>query len=121
MPREVIGDRDAYQVQVRWAVDRDVQVGVVGCEGRSLVWLLFGSDDKALAKVGEWVRQNLDERTIADDEQRGRELLNFFDTFHAGTDGPGYQGIWSDLGRAECNRLIRVLRRARDQAYGRDE
>jgi hypothetical protein len=30
-------------------------------------------------------------------------------------------GQWSDLDRAGINQLIRVLREARDSAYGRDE
>ena len=30
-------------------------------------------------------------------------------------------GWWVDLSREQVNRLIRVLRRARDQAYGADE
>ena len=30
-------------------------------------------------------------------------------------------GLYVDLGRAEINHAIRVLRRARDQAFGRDE
>lgn len=30
-------------------------------------------------------------------------------------------GLYSDLDRDGINRLIRILRRARDQAYGRDE
>jgi len=30
-------------------------------------------------------------------------------------------GLWSDLDRQGCNDLIRILRRARDSAFGRDE
>ncbi len=33
----------------------------------------------------------------------------------------GETGLWSSLDRTGCNDLIRVLRRARDQAFGRDE
>ena len=29
--------------------------------------------------------------------------------------------MYVDLGRYEINQLIRILRRARDQAFGRDE
>lgn len=29
--------------------------------------------------------------------------------------------VWGTLDRAGCNRAIRTLRRARDQAFGRDE
>jgi len=30
-------------------------------------------------------------------------------------------GLWADLDRQGCNDLIRILRRARDSAFGRDE
>lgn len=30
-------------------------------------------------------------------------------------------GVWGTLDREGCNRMIRALRRARDQAFGRDE
>lgn len=33
----------------------------------------------------------------------------------------GVTGLWTDLDRRGCNDLIRVLRRARDSAFGRDE
>ena len=33
----------------------------------------------------------------------------------------GYDSVWADLTRADVNEMIRVLRRARDQAFGRDE
>lgn len=33
----------------------------------------------------------------------------------------GETGLWTDLDRKGCNDLIRVLRRARDSAFGRDE
>jgi len=31
------------------------------------------------------------------------------------------EGLWADLDRQGCNDLIRILRRARDSAFGRDE
>lgn len=36
-------------------------------------------------------------------------------------EGVPFSGWFADLGRADLNDLIRVLRRARDQAFGRDE
>ena len=33
----------------------------------------------------------------------------------------GESGLWADLDRKGCNDLIRVVRRARDSAFGRDE
>lgn len=36
-------------------------------------------------------------------------------------DGQDYAGLWCTLNRAGCNRLIRLLRQARDTAFGKDE
>lgn len=35
--------------------------------------------------------------------------------------GSKESGLWIDLSRDKINELIRLLRKARDQAYGRDE
>lgn len=39
----------------------------------------------------------------------------------AGPTGDPAASLWSNLGRSEINWLIRVLRRARNAAYGGDE
>ncbi len=36
-------------------------------------------------------------------------------------EGPLFNGVWGTFDREGINRLIRMLRHARDQAYGRDE
>ena len=36
-------------------------------------------------------------------------------------DMAGFTGLWGTYDREGVNRLIRALRRARDQAYGKDE
>ena len=35
--------------------------------------------------------------------------------------GQEYDSLWINMNREQLNRMIRILRRARDQAYGRDE
>ena len=113
MPRETISTPvGPYHVKVGWARDRDVQVGVEAEDERSLFWLLLGSH---LAELGDQFRRiGLVEHE--DDEALGRAVLNTIDMMT-----PLYRGVWSDLDREGCNDLIRVVRRARDQAYGRDE
>jgi hypothetical protein len=37
------------------------------------------------------------------------------------TDAAQFRGVWGTLDRQGVNLLIRTLRRARDQAFGRDE
>jgi hypothetical protein len=44
------------------------------------------------------------------------------ETLRAGEDDPAdFASLWGSLDRAGINRLIKILRHARDQAYGRDE
>lgn len=118
MPREIVGsNRGDFHVKVGWAPDTDVQVGVEGDDGKSLYWLLLGNSKEQLAKVGTAVREAM--RSLPDDswdpEDAGRAALDALDTLGH------YEGVWTDLTRYDCNRLIRILRRARDAAFGRDE
>ena len=116
MPRETVrgwGHEEPFEVKIGWSAERDVQVGVEGVEGRSLYWQLLGSD---LAKLGDQVRA-LTLVAYEDDEALGRALLNTLDVVSA----PGGNGVWVTLDRRGCNDLIRFVRRARDQAFGRDE
>ncbi len=32
-----------------------------------------------------------------------------------------FTGVWGTLDRAGCNRMIKMLRKARDEAFGKDE
>jgi hypothetical protein len=117
MPRELINpDGAGYVVRVGWDHVGSVQVGVEAEGERSLFWALLGHEPDALRTLGEQVRKGaaLD---YEDDESRARALLDTLDTVSGG----GYRGVWSHLDRWGCNRLISVVRRARDAAFGRDE
>lgn len=117
MPREtIIPVCPPYEVKVGWKHAGDVQVGVEGQEGRSLFWLLLGTSPGALEWLGEQV-EKLGQVDYGDHEERGRFLLNTLDTVSHGD----CFGVWSTLDRHGCNDLIRILRRARDSAFGRDE
>lgn len=120
MPREIIHSPDAGQfyVKVGWGAERDVQVGVEGDDDLHLAWLLWGNDE-ALVHLGEKVRllaQRVNGDPDVTDAQLGHDLLNFIQAV-----SPTFRGVWSTLDRRACNDLIRVLRRARDSAFGRDE
>lgn len=116
MPKETIpAVTDPYRVQVGWRPDGGVQVGVALLEGRSILWQLFG-DEKTLGHLGSEV-EKMGQISYDGDVHRGKALL---DTLDVASNG-GYAGLWSDLDRRGCNDLIRVLRRARDSAFGRDE
>jgi len=148
MPRETITgtgrDVDGFVVQVGWAsTHNDVQLGIETSDGRSLVTQLYGSAQQ-LERIGKravaagWRTMSLtpdleglnpeQARALAETYREiGREVLN------AVQDGPdpatreearptyGYENAWTHLDRSGVNRLVKVLRRARDAAFGADE
>ena len=91
MPKETIYDLSGlYDVQIGWAPDQDVQIGVVTHDGVTILQQLLPEGATLTA------------------------------TTSSAVSGPGFTGLWGSLDRAGINRLIRVLRRARDSAYGAD-
>lgn len=122
MPREsVTPEVGPFEVRVGWAPHHDVQVGVAHTEDRSIFWQLLGVDDASLVALGEAVQSLAADRGPGADESHyatGRAVLDLLDVK---CHGRTYTGLWSTLGRHDCNRLIRLLRKARDAAYGKDE
>lgn len=98
MPKEIIRDEASmYDVHVGWERDKYVQVGIETADHRAIVDALLGED-----RMTPEVREVIDRLT-------GEGQLAAF------------TGLWGTLTREGCNQMIRVLRRARDQAFGRDE
>lgn len=132
MPREIVHCDGPYHVKVGWSPDRDVQVGVEGDEGRSLLWLLYGDEEKRAA-IGRMVAGRLAEQGViptfdgtedipVPDDQAiwlGTMILNSLDVV-SDQGERGYAGVWADLDRHGANRLIRLVRKARDSAFGAD-
>lgn len=129
MPREVVqpAGRGPFAVKVGWSHENNlVQVGVETDDGRSLFWELLESKVSELGEAA--MRAVTAEQRIreankvgengppADSVYVGREILNAMDVATL-----SYRGVWSDLDRDGCNRLVRILRKARDAAFGRDE
>jgi hypothetical protein len=54
---------------------------------------------------------------LADGADPGDEWLDAQD---GAEPQPAWQGSWLDLDRSQINQLITLLRKARDQAYGKD-
>lgn len=117
MPREEIRDPEgSYSIKVGWAPEQGVQVGAAHPEGKSLYWVMLGDSGHALATLGEQIRK-LGLVAHEDDEALGRAVLNTLDTINVVV----FDSLWSNLDRHRLNRLIRLLRKARDAAFGRDE
>lgn len=123
MPREVVHTSidGPYLAKVGWQADRHVQLGVEGDEGRSLNWLLHQDraetiGDATLQMVRDMVKaRGKDTPDEAFNRAVGEGVLDLLDT-----NGGDYRGVWTNLDREGCNRLIRLLRRARDAAFGAD-
>lgn len=92
MPKEKIYDLSSlFDLEIGWGHGHDVQVGISTHDGRALVDWLAGQD-----------------RTPLDpDAPEGSRL-------------PGFSSLWCSLDRSGVNRLITMLRKARDDAFGRD-
>lgn len=130
MPKEIIRSRDgSFDVAVGWAQDREIQLGVVGADDRSLFWLLLGYDEDAKARLAKHVTHAVDALRDQHTEAGGPPtlpladaILDALDVASHGTDANGtYSSVWSTIdGRVQVNDLIRLLRKARDSAFGVD-
>jgi hypothetical protein len=102
MPKETVHDlSDQYDVQVGWTNDGgSVQLGVETADHRTIVdrLVLDGLSEADAAKV----------RVLLDDMLGQGQLAAF-------------TGLWATLDWAGCNRVIRLVREARDKAFGRPE
>lgn len=130
MPKEIIysagsvsDDDQGYHAKVGWTADRQVQIGVEANGARSLFWMLTGCEaghpgrDDALGRLGAAIDAALEAEEPTNGYYRAQVILNTLDVYTHGQN----TGVWLDLDRHGCNRLIRALRKARDSAYGRDE
>jgi len=115
MPKETISCEGGYCLKVGWDRSGSAQVGIeVSSLKMSLFEQLLGSDE-TLMLIGNAAIDAIDV-SIGDPADVGSQILDLIDEVTG-----GYRGIWSNIDRHGCNDLIRFLRRARDQAFGRDE
>jgi hypothetical protein len=115
MPKERIdGLGGDFDTTVGWSPSQDLQVGVVrATPGSVLVDVCAG---ETAAAVGRTVRDWIAEHPDASDAQVGTRIVAAMDARIG-----GFDGLRTTLDRAGVNKLIRVLRRGRDSAFGRDE
>ena len=123
MPRETIhtseypGD-SSFDVKVGWNRDMDVQVGISEADDRSMWWVHSeGRKDVIGSRLIEIVSNRVLCKDVNEECVRvAEDVLNMFDV-ECGT----FDSLWATLNRKQINDLIRVLRRARDSAFGKDE
>lgn len=115
MPRETVRDQSGlYDIQVGWGDGSDVQVGIESRSVRSLIDQ-FGVLEALQAAF------DAGRSTAPDDDGKAQsiegalaELLRIQDSL------PQFTGLWGSFSRHDCNRLVELVRRARDKSYGKD-
>lgn len=148
MPKETVMPKDGdFKVQVGWSKSQHVQVGVelkqiIGVESPkrgpklgslpNLFWELCGEHREA---IGAAVRKIIGcdcmdcsrgrkhgattdstKSSIVSDLEVGTSVLVALETICS-----PYSGVWATLNREDLNRLIHLLRTARNDAFGKDE
>ncbi len=96
MPKEKVYDSsEMFDFEVGWSKEgQNVQLGILTHNGCSIKDWLAGRSEIGSPSV--------------DDPSKMSVL-------------PSFESLWGTLDRSQINRLIRALRKARDEAYGRDE
>ncbi len=136
--------REDFDLNVNWVRDCHVQASIGMTNGVTLLWKIYGRPENRI-KFGQEIFDEInriandqyhslaalkkDRSTKAKDEldsfyqSMGSIILNMIEGTDIPQDGGNYEyhELYADLDRDACNEAIRVLRRARDQAYGRDE
>jgi len=138
MPKErIFGNPSAmFNPVVGWRPDGSVQLGVESSGGYSLMDIFYGGVEdyqskehqrqiqsrmveilveKGMVKVPSSLRTDEEKDQFV--RETARAVLDAVTGSATGMD----TGVWADLDRRMINDTIRVLRKARDSAYGRDE
>ena len=134
MPKERITyNNDPYDVIVSWMRDQYVSIGTEMADGTSLLWQLYGSEAnrtrfaEAIYKIVMYNESLRKGPTISGEQfsELGKQMLDAIESFDSPQTPEGnyvYSGVWANIDdRKDINTLIKVLRRARDQAFGKDE
>lgn len=78
----------------------------------TIVETMYGDE---VGAIGKAFRELVADETTPNDERLGAAIIQ------ALAQVSPFESIWSDMTRGECNELVRVLRRARNAAFGADE
>lgn len=120
MPKETVQDTSGdFDVRVGWLAAGDVQVGVETAAGHSLVTKLYGNIDTQRSIAQAVAAAVKDRPATIGDAEFGRQILDIIEASSTNPSG-SYTGVHASLDRHGCNRLIRLIRQARDTAFGSD-
>lgn len=131
MPKEIVPPstpNECFQAVVGWEREHDVRLGIQHVGSRSLFWQCAVGDPQSsdevavrLAALGEDLSKalNIDHTSMPSREDYALLASTVLNSLDVAAGAP--DSIWAALNRKGINDLIRALRRARDQAYGRDE
>lgn len=126
MPREVIRDEASlFDIAVIWSGEKQyVQVGTMTHDGRPIARAL-GWPGANQSYSTEARHPKIPDPADLSANARDREVIEL-SSEESANDEPEreparFTALWGTLDRAGVNHLIRVLRRARNAAYGADE
>lgn len=126
MPREVIRDEASlFDIAVIWSGEKSyVQVGTQTHDGRPIARAL-GWPGANQSYSSEGRHPDIPEPADVSANLREREVIELSPDESANgvpeREPAQFTALWGTLDRAGVNHLIRVLRRARNAAYGADE
>ena len=126
MPREVIRDEASlFDIAVIWSGEKSyVQVGTQTHDGRPIAHAL-GWPGANQSYSAEGRHPDIPEPEDLSANARDREVIELAPEESANNEyehGPAqFTALWGTLDRGGVNHLIRVLRRARNSAFGADE
>lgn len=117
-----------FDMLVQWQVGDMVGIGIETPDGKHIVDALYG-EDESMEKIGHLFAEMLkkDRNIDAHEGYRNANALATIDMelgrmiLDAVTGSEPYNGIWTWFDRGSCNRLVRLVRKARDFVFGRDE
>lgn len=116
MPKETVSNDGSYATKIGWSNTDGggyIQLGVEVADGDLFTQLLSSYADR----IGQMVRYTVETETTGINLDK---LIGEYVVKELASIGE-YKGIWATLDREDCNRLIKILRRARDASFGRDE
>lgn len=124
MPKEILLQGDMFNLEVgwdKWPASLDTRKAVAvklnidsELEDNLIPHLLKDFTSEIGRKMKDWARWNILTQEDSPSVGWGSIMIHLIDEVVGDT----YKGIQGHLNREECNALIKILRKARDQSFG---